>query len=143
MDDSNEDKLVGSKNNNPPGNAELLSDNHVNGSAASLVFLLFVELDEDNDDYGASTSLTANGSNATVASASALDRSVDGSNAPPASTTALGSLANGSNLSEEGDAMDAGSGGNKEAPIGNGATGDSSIPPMQQINLLFHLLVRR
>jgi hypothetical protein len=98
----------------------------------STSFLLFIELDKDNDNDGTLTSLTANGSNATMASATALDYLVNGSNALLASITALGFPANGSHLTEEGDATGADSGGNKEVPIDNDATGDSSIPPMQQ-----------
>ncbi len=94
----------------------------------------FVETDEDDDNDGESTTalgLMTNGSDATTTSTMAVDRLVKGSNAPPASTTALGLLADGSNLSEEGDTVDAGSVGNVEAPVGNGAMRDSSIPPWQ------------
>jgi hypothetical protein len=65
-----------------------------------------------------------------MSSTTALDCLVDGSNAPLALTTALGSPANGSKTSEEGDAADAGSVNNEEAPIGDGAMGVSSIPTM-------------
>jgi hypothetical protein len=135
-DDKDKGKLVGSKNNKLPGNAELLVNDHANGRAPLMVFLPFVRIDkEDNDNNGALTNafgITANGSNATMASTTALNRLVNGSNAPLALPAALGLPANGSNLSEEGDATDAGSFGKKETPIGDGIMGDSSIPLMQQ-----------
>jgi hypothetical protein len=47
-----------------------------------------------------------------------------GSNTPPALTTALGPLADANGLSEGHNAMDKGIGGNVDAPIDNGATGN-------------------
>jgi hypothetical protein len=70
MDNEDKDILEGSNNNNPPGNAELLVNNHINNSIALTVSSPLVESDKnDNDDGTSSTalSLTANESNATTA----------------------------------------------------------------------------
>jgi hypothetical protein len=134
-DDNDEDELEGSEKNNPPGHAVLPVDDQVNVSIAWTMLLPFVKSDEDNNDDDASPTalgLAADGSDATMASTTALDRLVDGSDAPPASPTALGLPADGSNLPEEGDAMDAGSIGNKVGPAGDGATATPSIPPVRQ-----------
>ena len=88
--------------------------------------------------------LLADGSNATTASTTALDHSVDGRDAPPASPTALSLPANGSNLPEEGDAKDAGSIGNEVGPAGDVATATPSIPPScATIKLLSNVLTRK
>ncbi len=65
----------------------------------------------------------------------ALNLPVDGSNAPPASTTTLGVPVGGSDAMREGELVAAGALGEEETPIGNGAMGDSSIPPIQQSTL--------
>ncbi len=92
--------------------------------------LIFVEIGGDDHGNGALSTalcLLANGRNATITFTMALDRLVDGRDATPASTTALGLPANGSEMSEEGDAVEAGSVGNEEAHVFNGATEDSIL----------------
>jgi hypothetical protein len=142
--DNNEDKL-GLKRNNPPGDAETSNNNWVNGGSASPASMTLSKTDKESDafadgdkDNGTSPTAygwTANGSNATNASTTALDLPVDGSDSPPASTTTLGVLVGGSNAMRDGELAAAGAVGEEETPIGNGATGDSSIPPMQQSTL--------
>jgi hypothetical protein len=76
-DDDEEDELEGIKNNNPPGNAELPVNDQVNDSAARTMLSPLVESDEDDDDDDASSTalgLEADGSDATTASTTALDR---------------------------------------------------------------------
>jgi hypothetical protein len=143
-DDDDEDKL-GLKKNNPPGDAETSDDDRVDSGSASLALTMLSKADKESDaladgnkDDGASpTALgwTANGSNATNASTTALVLPVDGSDAPPASTTTLGMPVGGSNATREGELAAAGAISEEETPVGNGATGDSSIPPMQQSTL--------
>jgi hypothetical protein len=133
VNNKDEGELGDSKNNNPPGNAELLINDHANGRTVLMAFFPFVEMKGDNNNNGALSTalgLLADGSDATMTSVTALDHLVDGRNAPPASTTALGLPANGSKTLEEGDTADAGSIGNEEAPVGNGTMGGSSIPPL-------------
>jgi hypothetical protein len=143
-DDNYKDKL-GLKRNNPPGDAETSNNNWVDGGSASPALTMLSKADEEssasadgNEDDGASpTALgrTANGSNATNASTTALNLPVDGSDAPPVSTTTLGMPVGGSNATREGESAAPGAIGEDETPVGNGATGDSSIPPMQQSTL--------
>ena len=124
MDDNDEDKL-GPINNNPLSTLDEL-DEESDESAG-----------EDGEDEASSTALsrTADGSDATTASPTALDRLVDGSNASPASTIALDLSVNVSNATREGEAAAAGTVGDNDTPVGNDATGDYSIPPMQQATL--------
>jgi hypothetical protein len=143
-DDDDEDKL-GLERNNPPGDAETSNDDWVDGGSASPALTTLSEADKESDaladgnedDDASPTALgwMANGSNATNASTTALDLLVDGSDAPPTSTTTLGVLVGGSNATREGESAAAGAIGEEETPVGNGATGDSSIPPMQQSTL--------
>jgi hypothetical protein len=144
VDDDEEDKL-GLERNNPPGDAEISNNNWVDGGSASPVSVTLSKADKESDaladgeeDDGASpTSLgwTASGSNATNASTTALNLLVDGSDAPPASTTTLDVPVSRSNATSEGELAAAGVVGEEETPVGKGATGDSSIPPMQQATL--------
>ncbi len=91
---------------------------------------------EDVDDPSPTAlSRTADGSDATTASTTALGHLVDGSDAPPASATALYSSVDGSDVTREGEAVAAGAVGDDDTPVGNGATGDSSIPPMRKSTL--------
>ena len=67
---------MGIKNNNPPGHAELPIDNQVDDSTAGMMLSPLVETDKDNDNNDASSTalgLAADESNATTASATALD----------------------------------------------------------------------
>jgi hypothetical protein len=140
-DDDEEDEL-GLERNNPPGDAETSNDNRVDGGSASPASTALSEADKESDaladgdkDNGASpTALgwTANGSDATNALATALDLPVNGSDAPPASTTTLGVPFGGSDATREGELAAAGAVGEEQTPVGKGATGDSSIPPMRQ-----------
>jgi hypothetical protein len=121
--------------NNPSDGDELHDDNPVDGGSTLLALLLtnkFVGNDGNNDASPTACGLTAAESNTTTASATALDRPVDGSDAPSASTTALDLPVDGSDAEREGDSWVAGATGDDENPLGDGAGGDSSIPPMRQ-----------
>ena len=78
VDNDNVDKLEGSENNNPPGQAELPINDQVDVSIAWTMVLPFVQSEKDDDDDDASPTalgLEAGWSNATTTSATALDRS--------------------------------------------------------------------
>ena len=137
LDDNNRG-LMGLDLNNPPDGDKPHKDNLVDGGL-TLSALRLINESGGNDGYDDASptarSSTAAGSNATTTSATALDRPVDGSNTPPASTTALDLPVNGSDAEREGDSWAAGATGDNENPLGDGAGGDSSIPPMQQSDL--------
>jgi hypothetical protein len=133
--DNDNKRLMGLNPNNPPDGNELHHNNPVDNGSTLLALPLTNKSvcgNDDNDVSPTACGLTAAESNATTASATALDRPVNGSDAPPASTTALDSPVDGSNAEWEGDSWAAGATGDDENPLGNGARGDSSIPPMQQ-----------
>ncbi len=121
--------------NNSPNGDEPHDNDPVDGGSTLLASPLTNKSigDDDNDDASSTAcGLTTAGSDATAASATALDRPVNGSNSPPASTTALDSPVDGSIAAREGDTLAAGATGDNNNPLGDGAGGDSSIPPMQQ-----------
>jgi hypothetical protein len=141
----NDKGLMGLGLNNPPDGDEPQDDNPVNGGSTLLALpLTNKSVGNDNDDDAPTTARgsTAAGSNATTASATALDRPVDGSNAPPASTSALDSPVDGSNVEREGDSWAAGATGDDENPVGDGTGGDFSIPSMQQ-SAFFPMISKR
>ena len=119
----------------PPGHALLPVDDQVDVSILWTMLSSLVKSgkydDDDDDTSSTALGLTANGSDATKLSTTALDRLVDRSDTPPASTTALGLPADGSNFSEGGDAIVTGSIGNEVGPTGDGATATPSIPPVR------------
>ena len=121
--------------NNPPDGDEPHDDDPVDrGSMLSASPLTNEFFGNDDDDDASTTAhgLTAAGSGARTASATALNRPDNGSDAPPASNTVLNSPVDGSNMEREGDSWDAGATGDDENPLGDGAGGDFSIPPMLQ-----------
>ena len=131
--DNDNKGLMGPGLNNPPDGDEPHDDNPVDGGSTLSASPLTNDPVGDDDDDDASTfarGSTAAGSDATTASATALDRPVDGSDALPASTTALDLPVDGSNAEREGESWAAGATGDDENPLGDGAGGDFSIPPM-------------